>query len=81
VRAGDWKLIRSLEDNTTQLFNLKDDTGENQNRAADMPGEVAELNQLLDGFLKDTGAALPKENPEDKVLKTPVPSHLPVKHL
>jgi hypothetical protein len=63
------------------LYNLKDDIGEHQDRAADMPEIVAGLNQLLDRFLKNTKAALPKENPEDKVVKTPVPTHLPVKHL
>ena len=81
VRAGDWKLIRSLEDDTAQLFNLKDDIGERQNQAAAMPEKAAALNRLLDHFLKDTEAALPKENPEEKIVKTTVPSHLPVKHL
>jgi hypothetical protein len=55
--------------------------GERQDQAAAMPEKVVELNRLLDHFLKDTGAALPKENPEDKVVQTPAPSHLPVKHL
>jgi arylsulfatase A-like enzyme len=81
VREGDWKLIRSFEGNTAELFNLKNDIGERQNRAAEMPEKVAELNRLLDRFLKDTGAALPRENPEEKEVKVPAPSHLPVKHL
>ena len=78
---GDWKLIRSLEDNSTQLFNLKDDIGEHQNLSAEMPEIVAGLNQLLDRFLKDTGAFFPRPIPEDKTIKTPEPSYLPVKHL
>jgi arylsulfatase A-like enzyme len=80
VRRGDWKLIRSLEDNKTELYNLKDDIGERQDQAAALPGKVSELNFLLDDFLKDTHASFPKEIREETSTNAPPPpSYLPVK--
>jgi arylsulfatase A-like enzyme len=68
VRRGDWKLIRRYCDNEDQtdrfeLYNLKDDLGETTNLAATMPDKVKELNVLIDGFLQDTKALIPKPNP------------------
>jgi len=68
VRRGDWKLIRFYCDSPDQsdrleLYNLKDDLGETRNVAADEPGRVKELNSLIDGFHKDTGALMPTRNP------------------
>jgi hypothetical protein len=68
VRQGDWKLIRRFAGNDDQtdkveLFNLHDDLGETKNLAQAMPGKVRELNRLLDGFLKDSRAVVPKPNP------------------
>jgi arylsulfatase A-like enzyme len=68
VRAGDWKLIRFFHDNPDQtdrfeLYNLREDIGEKMNLAGKMPEKVEELNRMMDGFLKDTQAILPKPNP------------------
>jgi arylsulfatase A-like enzyme len=68
VRKGDWKLIRfyAKNDNGTdrpELFNLKDDVGETKNLAAENPTVVKELTGLMDAFLKDTEAVVPKANP------------------
>ncbi len=54
VRKGDWKLIRFYADN--------DDLGETNNLAGGMPAKVKELNALLDGFLRDTQAVVPRPN-------------------
>ncbi len=81
VREGDWKLIRSLEDKSTELYNLKDDVGEHRNLASEKPEKVAELGRHLDAFLKTTEAALPKENPAEKATNAPPPSYLPIKRL
>jgi arylsulfatase A-like enzyme len=48
VRRGDWKLIRFFADNDDgsdrfELYNLKDDTGESKNPAAENPDLVREL--------------------------------------
>ena len=68
VHTGDWKLIRFYFDSADQtdrfeLYNLKDDIGETTNLAAKMPGKVKELSALIDQFLRDTHATLPKRNP------------------
>lgn len=68
VRRGDWKLIRWFETGPEQpalleLYHLRDDLGESTNVAQWHPDEVAALNGLIDGFLTDTGAAVPKPNP------------------
>ncbi len=68
VRTGDWKLIRFYprNDNGTdrlELDNLKDDVGETKNLAAEKPVVVKELAGLIDAFLKDTEAVVPKANP------------------
>jgi len=71
VRKGDWKLIRFYCDNEDQtdryeLYNLKDDLGEKNDLAGKMPEKVKELRALLDTFLRDTHATLPKPNPAYK---------------
>ena len=68
VRRGDWKLIRFFADNDDgsdklELFNLKDDLGETKNLAAEKTALTSELNALIAGFLKDTGAVVPIRNP------------------
>ncbi len=68
VRQGDWKLIRRFESHPDypdllELYNLKDDMGETSNLARKMPEKVAQLNALIDGFIQETGALVPKPNP------------------
>ena len=68
VRSGDWKLIRLMYDgphfaHRYELYNLKDDVGETNNLAAQMPGKVKELDALIERFLISNQAVLPKPNP------------------
>jgi arylsulfatase A-like enzyme len=68
VRSGDWKLIHRWEPHrdypaVRELYNLKTDIGETNNLAAEMPDEVARLDALIDDFIMDTGALVPKPNP------------------
>jgi arylsulfatase A-like enzyme len=68
VRAGDFKLIRWFETggkfpDKHELYNLREDLGESKNLARQMPDKVRELDGLIDGFLKDTGATYPRPNP------------------
>jgi arylsulfatase A-like enzyme len=68
VRAGDWKLIRRFETHPDypdllELYNLKDDLGETTNLADQMPDKVKQLDALIDDFIRDTGALVPKPNP------------------
>ncbi len=46
-----------------ELYNLKDDPEERRNCVASEPKRVAALKRLLEVFLKETSAALPKNNP------------------
>ena len=68
VRQGDWKLIRRFEPHPQypdllELYNLKDDIGETTNLAERKPDKAKQLNALIDRFVKETGAAVPKPNP------------------
>jgi len=59
VRAGDYKLIEWYENNGVELYNLKDDIGEQNNLAARMPQKAAELQGLLHKWLKQVNATVP----------------------
>ena len=64
VHSGDFKLIRWFGNlNTHELYNLREDISETTDLAAKMPDKVKELDTLIDGFLKDTGATYPRPNP------------------
>lgn len=64
VRRGDFKLLRWFGNpNTHELYNLREDLSEEHDLAAAMPDKVKELEALIDGFLKDTGATYPRPNP------------------
>ncbi|QDU53921.1 sulfatase [Aeoliella mucimassa] len=59
VRAGDWKLIYSYEDQTYELYNLKSDIGEQHNLAKSRPEQVQRLGDMLLNWLAETNAPLP----------------------
>jgi arylsulfatase A-like enzyme len=68
VRKADWKLIRFFHDGPSfahryELYHLRDDIGEANSLADRMPDKVKELDALIERFLKDTNAVLPKPNP------------------
>lgn len=70
VRSGDWKLIRWFgavdEAARHELYNLAQDLGESTNLASAEPARVAELDAMIDTFLKETGATYPRPNPAFK---------------
>lgn len=68
VRRGNWKLIRQYAGNVDgsdllELYDLATDLGETKNVAQLQPALVAELNALIDQFLVQTQAVVPKLNP------------------
>ena len=68
VHRGDWKLIRIFHGGEKGahrylLFNLRDDLSEKTNLAAQKPGLVTELDNLIEKFLADTKAVVPIANP------------------
>ncbi|WP_146850037.1 sulfatase [Brevifollis gellanilyticus] len=64
VRSGDFKLLRWFGNpGSSELYNLREDLSEANDLTAKMPEKVKELEALIDGFLKDTGATYPRPNP------------------
>ncbi len=69
VHRGDWKLIRIFHggdnrEHRYKLYNLKEDIGETNNLAAKHPERVIELDALIESFLEETKAVLPRPNPK-----------------
>ena len=52
IRDGDYKLLEYFENGTVQLFNLKDDLGEQKNLAAAEPEQTAKLLAKLRAWRK-----------------------------
>lgn len=59
VRSGDWKLIEFFEDGRLELYNLRRDPGEKENRAAAEPEIAARLLELLRNWRREVEALLP----------------------
>ena len=62
IREGDWKLIKWYE-GPMSLFNLKEDLGEKNDLAAEMPGKVKALESRLMTHLQSVDARIPIPNP------------------
>jgi arylsulfatase A len=60
----DYKLIEYYENNTAQLFNLKDDPTEQHDLARAEPGKVEELRTMFHAWRKDVNAEMPASNPK-----------------
>lgn len=66
VRAGDWKLLEFFEDGRLELYNLKDDPGEQHNLAARQAERVRALHARLLAWRKEIGAPMPsRRRPEE----------------
>lgn len=63
VRAGDWKLIRFFEGDRLELYNLREDIGEKNNRAAEQPDIAERLNTRLGEWIRTVMARVPVTNP------------------
>ncbi len=64
VRRRDYKLIEFFEENRTELYNLRDDPGEERNLAPDKPELAQEMKDLLSGWRKEVEAKIPQRNPD-----------------
>jgi arylsulfatase A-like enzyme len=62
IHKGDFKLIEFFDDMRVELFNLRDDIGEQHNLAAQMPAKVEELRTRLHNWRKEVGAQMPTRN-------------------
>ena len=63
IRAGDFKLIEFFDDLRVELYNLREDIGEQRNLAAQMPAKVDELRARLHAWRKEVGAQMPSPSP------------------
>jgi arylsulfatase A-like enzyme len=69
MREGDWKLIEFFEDNRIELYNLREDIGEQKNLAVAMPKKAKELRKQLAGWRKEIGAEMPASKGKDSANK------------
>jgi arylsulfatase A-like enzyme len=73
IRAGEWKLLEFFEDGRRELYNLKNDIGEQRNLASAQPGKVQELHAQLVAWRQQIHAPMPTKNtaiePEAKKAK------------
>jgi arylsulfatase A-like enzyme len=63
VRLGDYKLIAFFEDGRLELYNLRQDIGEQHNLVHERPELAAELYERLLAWRQSVGALLPQPNP------------------
>ena len=64
IRWGDFKLIEYFENNTVQLFNLREDPGEQHDLAGKQPELVAQLRAMLHRWRKSVSAPIMENNPD-----------------
>lgn len=74
IRRGDHKLIEFYDDFRVELYNLRDDIGEQNNIAASMLGVAKELRDELHAWRVAVGAQMPTPNPNYDPTK---PEHVP----
>jgi arylsulfatase A-like enzyme len=56
VRMGDWKLIEFFEDNRLELYNLKEDEGEQKDLASREPERVKTMGQKASCLAAESGS-------------------------
>lgn len=61
VRMGGWKLIEKFQDESFELYNLKNDPGEKKNLVESQSQKAKELKQVLLDWQTTTGAPRPVE--------------------
>lgn len=62
IRAGDWKLIEFFDDGSLELYNLKQDIGEQHNLAAAQHRRAGRLQHQLAAWRTEIGARMPTRN-------------------
>jgi len=76
VRLNDWKLIYHYASETFELFNLREDIGENENLAEQKPEKVRELAKILGDFLRESGAQMAANRKTTETF--PYPDEMPI---
>jgi len=65
VRMGDYKLVERFKNMDVELFNLRDDLGEQNDLSKTNPKLAAKLTQMLHDWRVKTGARMPTVTPDD----------------
>lgn len=63
VRSGEWRAIHFYEDDRIELYNLRDDPGEQHDLSNVMPRKADEMRALIELRRSDVNAQDPKPNP------------------
>ena len=71
IRQGDWKLIYNMRDGSKELYNLKDDIGENKNLSDMHLDKVKQLSEILSNELRKQNAPMPSFKSTGKVVPMP----------
>ncbi len=80
VRLGDWKLIYYHLDESFELFNIKNDIGENRNLADQEVEILLELANVLTNYLKSVDAQMPIHKSTNKPVAWPHEKALALKN-
>ena len=64
IRKGEWKLIEFYHYGKSELYNLEEDIGETRELSDKYPEKTKELKALLRKMQEETGALLPRPNPD-----------------
>jgi arylsulfatase A-like enzyme len=63
IRAADFKLIEFYDDQRVELYNLREDIGEQHDLATQLPDKASELRARLATWRREVGAQMPTPNP------------------
>ena len=59
IRHGNFKLIKFYDDNSVELYNLRDDLSESKDLSKSMPDKATELKNKLEIWISETDAKVP----------------------
>lgn len=74
IRAGEWKLLEFFEDHRLELYNLRDDLGEQQDLASLQPDRVRQLRGQLAAWREAIQAPMPQAKTAEDNVDSPRPS-------
>ena len=63
IRSGDYKLIQFLDSDRIELYDLREDIGEEHDLSVESPDKVAELKEKLASWLISTNCPMPTPRP------------------
>lgn len=69
IRTDNYKLIYFYEDERTELYDLKDDIGEEHDLSSEHPAKTNQLKAQLFEYLKSVNARFPEERSQDLNIK------------